>query len=97
MDYTLLMQLPVRELLDRARMASGLTTAAHNLMRALADTLDDRDAAATDLEEQLDAAATDLEEQIDALTLELRDAERRADAWRDEAQALDRQLAMARG
>jgi hypothetical protein len=41
LDYTHLMQLPTRELIERARMCSGLTTSAAQTMRALADTLED--------------------------------------------------------
>ena len=41
LDYTHLMQLPTRELIERARMCTGLTTSAAQTMRALADTLED--------------------------------------------------------
>jgi phage-related tail protein len=41
LDYTYLMQLPTRELIERARMCTGLTTSAAQTMRALADTLED--------------------------------------------------------
>ena len=41
LDYTHLMQMPTRELIERARMCTGLTTSAAQTMRALADTLED--------------------------------------------------------
>ena len=75
-DHTYLSQLPVHDLLDRARRGAWSGPEAH-IIRALADRL----------EEHLDAYATH-----DRLEQDLADAERRADSWRDEAQALQRQL-----
>lgn len=54
----------------------------NHLVRALADRL----------EEYADAYDT-----VNTLEAELGDAERRAEGWRDEAQALQRQLDMVRG
>ena len=54
----------------------------NHMVRALADRL----------EEYFDAY-----EQVNRLEVELADAERRADMWRDEAQAIQRQLDMVRG
>jgi AAA+ ATPase superfamily predicted ATPase len=54
----------------------------NHLVRALADRL----------EEYADAYDT-----VNTLQAELGDAERRAEGWRDEAQALQRQLDMVRG
>ena len=71
------MQMPTRELIDRARMTSGLTTSAAQTMRALTDTLEDMLGICELYEKTRD---------------ELTDAERRADNWREEAQALQRQL-----
>jgi len=75
-DHTYLSQLPVLDLLDRARRGAWSGPEAH-IIRALADRL----------EEHLDAYDTH-----DRLEQDLADAERRADSWRDEAQALQRQL-----
>lgn len=83
LDYNLLMSLPVRDLLDRAKLA---TSGADQLLRALADRLEDDADYITNLEMELEQAKRDLE-----------DAERRADSWRDEAQAIQRQLDMVRG
>jgi hypothetical protein len=77
-DYTYLRQLPVQDLLDRAREAGP----ENHLIRALADRL----------EKYADVYAT-----IDALADQLNDAERRADGWREEAQAVQRQLDQVRG
>ena len=79
-DYTYLMQLPVQELLYRARLPRLVNY--EHLMRALADRL----------EEHLDAAA-----KYDALNAELMDANQRAEGWREEAQAVQRQLDRVRG
>ena len=54
----------------------------NGLIRALADRL----------EEHLDALAD-----YDALNAELMDANQRAESWREEAQAIQRQLDMVRG
>ena len=76
-DHTYLSQLPVQDLLDRARAHGD-----DGLIRALADRL----------EEHLDAAAD-----YDRLNDELMDANRRAESWREEAQAVQRQLDQVRG
>ena len=78
-DYTYLMQLPVQDLLLRARDMTGIH---EHVIRALADRL----------EEHLDAAA-----EYDRLNDELMDANQRAESWREEAMAVQRQLDMARG
>jgi hypothetical protein len=77
-DFTYLNQLPIADLLDRAREAGP---EAH-MIRALADRLED----------YADVYAT-----VDRLEAELADAERRADSWREEAQAVQRQLDQVRG
>lgn len=58
----------------------------NELIMALADQLADLDA----LINQLESANVELQS-------DLEDAERRADSWRDEAQAVQRQLDMVRG
>ncbi len=75
-DYTYLNQLPLEDLLDRARQAGP----------------DNHLALADRLEEYADAYDT-----VNALEAELADAEQRAESWRDEAAALQRQLDMVRG
>ena len=77
-DYTYLNQLPLEDLLDRARQAGP----DNHLVRALADRL----------EEYADAYDT-----VNALEAELADAEQRAESWREEAQAIQRQLDRVRG
>ncbi len=83
LDHTYLSQLPVQDLLDRARSRwpSSPEAQAH-LIRALADRL----------EEHLDAVAD-----YDAVNDALMDANQRAESWREEAQAIQRQLDMVRG
>jgi hypothetical protein len=82
-DHTYLSQLPVQDLLDRARSRwpSSPDAQAH-LIRALAERL----------EEHLDAVAD-----YDAVNKALMEANQRADSWRDEAQAVQRQLDQVRG
>ena len=58
----------------------------NELIMALADQLAD-----------LDALINQLESANAGLQSDLEDAERRADTWRDEAQAIQRQLDMVRG
>ena len=58
----------------------------NELIMALADQLAD-----------LDALINQLESANAGLQSDLEDAERRADSWRDEAQAVQRQLDMVRG
>ena len=77
-DYNLLMSLPVRDLLDRAKLA---TSGAEQLLRALADRLEDDTDHIANLEMELEQAKRDLE-----------DAERRADNWQSEAMALMAQV-----
>lgn len=76
-DHTYLSQLPVQDLLARARAHGD-----DGLIRALADRL----------EEHLDALAD-----YDALNAELTAANQRAESWREEAMAVQRQLDMVRG
>ncbi len=78
LDYNLLMSLPVRDLLDRAKLA---TSGAEQLLRALADRLEDDTDHIANLETELEQAKRDLE-----------DAERRADNWQSEAMALMAQM-----
>ena len=80
-DFTYLNQLPVQDLIDRAARGNWTGPEAH-MIRALADRL----------EEHLDAAAD-----YDRLNDELMDANQRAESWREEAMAVQRQLDMARG
>jgi hypothetical protein len=80
-DFTYLNQLPVQDLIDRAARGNWTGPEAH-MIRALADRL----------EEHLDAAA-----EYDRLNDELMDANQRAESWREEAMAVQRQLDMARG
>ena len=80
-DHTYLSQLPVHDLLDRATRGNWTGPEAH-IIRALADRL----------EEHLDAVSD-----YDALNDALMDANQRAESWRDEAQALQRQLDQVRG
>ena len=79
-DHTYLSQLPARELLDRAQRGHWTGPEMH-MIRALAERLD----------EYLDAVAD-----YDAVNDALMDANRRADQWREEAQALQRQLDQVR-
>jgi hypothetical protein len=82
-DYTYLNQLNVADLLDRARTNERFwPPLAAGIIRALADRL----------EEYFDAY-----EQANRLEVELADAEQRASMWREEAQAIQRQLDMVRG
>ena len=80
-DYTYLSQLPALDLLDRAHRNAWTGPEAH-MIRALADRL----------EEYADAYDT-----VSALERDLADAERRAESWRAEAMAVQRQLDMVRG
>lgn len=80
-DHTYLSQLPVQDLLDRAHRGAWTGPEAH-MIRALADRL----------EEHIDALAD-----YDALNAELMAANQRAESWREEAQAVQRQLDQARG
>lgn len=78
-DYTYLMQLPVQDLLLRARDMTG--PEAH-MIRALV----------ARLEEHIDATAD-----YDTLNGAVMEANQRAESWREEAQAVQRQLDRARG
>jgi hypothetical protein len=80
-DYTYLSHLDSVELLDRAYRGNWTGPEAH-MIRALADRLD----------QYLDVQAVVLR-----LEDELADAVRRADSWREEAQAVQRQLDQVRG
>ena len=84
-DHTYLSQLPTADLLDRAFRNTWTGPELH-MIRALAERLDE----VNELADQLDAANFGLQ-------TDLADAERRADSWRDEAQAIQRQLDMVRG
>jgi hypothetical protein len=79
-DYTYLNQLPVQDLIERARTPQLVNY--EHLLRALADRLEDY---------------ADVYDTVNSLEAELADAERRADSWRDEAQAVQRQLDQVRG
>jgi hypothetical protein len=80
-DHTYLSQLPVQDLLDRAHRGNWTGLEAH-MIRALAERL----------EEHLDAVAD-----YDAVNDALMEANQRADSWREEAQAVQRQLDQVRG
>lgn len=80
-DFTYLNQLPVTDLLDRAHRGAWTGPEAH-MIRALAERLEDH----------LEAVAD-----YDALNAELIDANQRAESWREEAQAVQRQLDQVRG
>lgn len=81
-DYTDFMNMTGEDLARYAyEHANG-----NELIMALADQLADLDALINQLESANAGLQTDLE-----------DAERRADNWRDEAQAVQRQLDMVRG
>ena len=80
-DFTYLNQLGVVDLLDRAHRGNWTGPEAH-MIRALAERL----------EEHLDAVAD-----YDAVNDALMEANQRADSWREEAQAVQRQLDQARG
>ena len=80
-DFTYLNQLTVEDLLDRAHRGTWSGPEAH-LIRALA----------TRLEEYLE-----FRDMVNSLEAELGDAERRAEGWREEAQAVQRQLDQVRG
>jgi len=80
-DFTYLNQLPVQDLIDRAARGNWTGPEAH-MIRALVDRL----------EEHLEAAV-----EYDRLNDELMDANRRAESWREEAQAVQRQLDQVRG
>ena len=80
-DFTYLNQLPVQDLIDRAARGNWTGPDAH-MIRALVDRL----------EEHIDATA-----EYDRLNDELMDANRRAESWREEAQAVQRQLDRVRG
>lgn len=81
-DHTYLALLPLQDLLDRAHRGGRWTGLEAHMIRALADRL----------EQYADAL-----DMVDRLQDELADAERRADSWREEAQAVQRQLDMVRG
>lgn len=80
-DHTYLSQLTVTDLLDRAHRGNWTGPEAH-MIRALAERL----------EEHLDAAAD-----YDAVNQALMDANQRAESWREEAMAVQRQLDQVRG
>lgn len=80
-DFTYLNQLPVQDLIDRAHRGAWTGPEAH-MIRALAERL----------EEHLDAAAD-----YDAVNDALMDANQRAESWREEAMAVQRQLDQVRG
>lgn len=83
-DYTYLNQLNISDLLSETRrLINDLAPSVKDhALRALADRLD----------EYADAYDT-----VNSLEAELADAERRVEGWREEAQAVQRQLDMVRG
>lgn len=83
-DYTYLNQLTVEDLLTyvRRQVNDLAPSVKDHAIRALADRL----------EEQIDILADH-----DRLEAELADAEQRANSWREEAAAVQRQLDMVRG
>lgn len=80
-DFTYLNQLPIADLLDRAHRGNWTGPEAH-MIRALAQQLEDH----------LDAVAD-----YDAVNDALMEANQRAESWREEAQAVQRQLDQVRG
>jgi hypothetical protein len=80
-DFTYLNQLTVEDLLDRAHRGNWTGAEAH-LIRALAIRLEDY---------------LEFRDMVNNLEAELGDAERRAEGWREEAQAVQRQLDQVRG
>jgi hypothetical protein len=80
-DFTYLNQLPVQDLIDRAARGNWTGPEAH-MIRALVDRL----------EAHIDAVSD-----YDRLNDELMDANQRAESWREEAQAVQRQLDQVRG
>lgn len=81
-DFTYLNQLTVEDLLDIAHRGGRWTGPEAHLIRALATRLEDY---------------LEYRDMVNGLEAELGDAERRADGWREEAQAIQRQLDMVRG
>ena len=83
-DYTYLNQLNIADLLSETRrlINDQAPSVKDHALRALADRL----------EEYADAYDT-----VNSLEAELADAERRVEGWREEAQAVQRQLDMVRG
>ena len=84
-DHTYYSQLSTADLLDRAFRGAWSGPELH-MIRALAERLDE----VNELADQLDRTNVELQS-------DLENAERRADSWRDEAQAVQRQLDMVRG
>jgi hypothetical protein len=80
-DHTYLSQLNTADLMSRAFRDSWTGPEAH-MIRALAERLEQY---------------SDAYNMLDRLQADLDDAERRADSWREEAQAVQRQLDMVRG
>jgi hypothetical protein len=80
-DFTYLNQLTVEDLLDRAHRSPWTGPEAH-MIRALATRLEDY---------------LEFRDMVNTLEAELGDAERRAEGWREEAQAVQRQLDRVRG
>jgi len=83
-DYTYLNQLNIPDLLSETRRLVNdmAPSVKDHALRALADRL----------EEYADAYDT-----VNSLEAELADANQRADSWREEAQAVQRQLDQVRG
>ena len=80
-DFTYLNQLPVQDLIDRAARGNWTGPEAHMIPAPV-----DR------LEAHIDAVSD-----YDALNDALMDANQRAESWREEAMAVQRQLDMVRG
>ena len=81
-DYTDMMHMEPRELAQHALDCAKVGIVSIVLVEALAVQLDTQSAIANELEQ---------------LKSELADAERRAESWREEAQAVQRQLDRGRG
>jgi hypothetical protein len=84
-DHTYLSQLPIETLLDRAFRGNWTGPEAH-MIRILAAEL-----------ENYFYDHERLDKLVSELTDDLKDAERRANSWREEAQAVQRQLDQVRG
>lgn len=80
-DFTYLNQLTVEDLLDRAHRGGRWTGPEAHMIRALAERLTEY---------------LEFRDMVNNLEAELGDAERRAEGWREEAQAVQRQLDMVR-
>ena len=94
-DFTYLNQLPIADLLDRAHRGHWTGPEAH-MIRALAERLESYLDATADYD-AINDTLMEANQRADSLQADLDDAERRANNWREEAQAVQRQLDQVRG